>query len=210
MYMRLQFHSKAVRLSPEITRTFDDIIRKLLHLPDELELSPRRLSPLDSELGTAVLEIMRQLKKNSASSSSSSRLTDQDEDQLRWVSALRILRGNINVALEHDRYIRSGGGCEALYGRVGLLWALFNLRRLCHDSQSVSSRKVKGGRKGGRRSEMVRGLADHVRDEVLQKLVDMVVEAGKTGAEMYKAQYGEKPAGMRLIWNWHDSWYLGA
>ena len=204
MYLRLQFHSKAVQLPPELTSGFDETIRKLIHLPYEIEISSRRLSPIETEVGAAVLEIMRQLSLEN--STSTSRLADRD--QLRWVNALRILKGNINAALEHDRHIRSGGGCEVLYGRAGLLWTLINLRRLCDDAHLGTSRRRGSG--GGRRSVMLRKLAEYVRDEVLQVLVDMIVSAGKKGAEMYEEQYGERPVGMRLIWNWHDAWYLGA
>jgi len=110
--------------------------------------------------------------------------SDSDnEDDSRCEKAIVTLGFAVRIARASDR----DGGDEVLYGRAGLLWALLNLEKL----------HPKAG-------ERIRGWADG--DDVIGILVRRIIDAGRRGRVTAKKEYNVDT----LMWEWHDSMYLGA
>jgi hypothetical protein len=106
-----------------------------------------------------------------------------------------ILRDAHRAALDQDDNIMPDDGCEVLYGRAGLLYALLRLR---YSLDQLSAED----------SAARRGVQALVADDALRGVVDEIMRRGKIGAE----DYGERLRGVNappLMWSWHGKRYLG-
>jgi hypothetical protein len=82
------------------------------------------------------------------------------------------------------------GGDEALYGRVGLLWSILNIRQYNVDVGEIQGEL---GYTSG----------------AVQRLVDLILETGRSSAGEYSKRNGKSDT-LPLMWLWHDRYYLGA
>lgn len=136
-------------------------------------LRPGRLSPLGSaSLGAVLLRIAI-----GSSQFEGHRVHHRD---------VRSLQSAVEVALEQGKSL---GGDEPLYGRVGLLWAILNIRRLGFDSDTRTA------------------LSPLF--ESIPPLVEAIVETGILGAQSYTTSHGVDFS-LPLMWPWHDKDYVGA
>lgn len=139
-----------------------------------------RLSPLGSEsLGAPVTRIVA-----GCSAFDSNRTGPYDRVHGRDIITLREA---IQAAVRQGKDM---GGDEALYGRVGLLWAILNLRQCNVEDERVQVEL-----------EQISGS--------VQSLVDLIMETGKLGAQNYARDH-EREGALPLMWMWHDRYYLGA
>lgn len=100
----------------------------------------------------------------------------------------------VGLALASPRMVSHRGktmGCdEVLYGRAGLLWALVNLRAHMFDQATTDA------------------LVPIF--ESVPKLVDVLINSGRQGSEVYIKEYGEQTA-LPLMWEWMEGRFgLGA
>ena len=98
-----------------------------------------------------------------------------------------MLREAIRSALHQGTTL---GSDEALYGRVGLLWAILNFRQYSVDVEEVQ----------GELESLL---------EAVPRLLDLIMDTGRWGAHEYARQNGTLDA-LPLMWPWHDRYYIGA
>lgn len=139
-----------------------------------------RLSPLGSEsLGAPITRIL-----TACSAARSNRTSTNNRIHNRDIT---LLQEATQAAIDHGI---TAGGDEALYGRIGLLWAILNLRQCQIEDESFQA-----------------GLGPVF--ENLPRLVDLIVDTGKLGAHEYGRDQGRQDT-LPLMWKWHDRYYLGA
>jgi hypothetical protein len=88
-------------------------------------------------------------------------------------------------------------GCEVLYGRAGLLYALLFLRSNVR-AEIYSDAPLTGD------------IKSLVSFDTLRKVVDDVIERGTMGAEATRPPGVAPSAWPPLMWSWHHKLYLGA
>ena len=148
--------------------------------------SGSRASFLETSVGTAALLLVQHLR----------RPTDGTEKKVK--DAAGVIRDAIQVAINEEP---DDDGCELLYGRAGLLYALLYLRTqlaLAKDEPESSAKTTT--------------LAQLSSDRHVRLLVDDIVARGKLGAKAYARELlGEgTPRAPALMWRWHGKRYLGA
>ncbi|KAK2760701.1 hypothetical protein FQN54_001936 [Arachnomyces sp. PD_36] len=171
MFLRLE------RQTPYITGENQPPLPNLQMLADfynsQHQLRLGKLSPLGSEsLGAPVTRML------TACSSKTTPINHRDITMLHEATQAAIDDGS------------TPGADEALFGRVGLLWAILNLRRCKVDDEGAKA-----------------GL--NLVFENVQVLVDLLVDTGKAGAHNYARDNGHQGV-LPLMWVWHDRYYLGA
>ncbi|EIN04685.1 hypothetical protein PUNSTDRAFT_138330 [Punctularia strigosozonata HHB-11173 SS5] len=139
-----------------------------------------RSSFLETSIGTATLVLLYLL-------GSSSPL----HYPKNWETCVNAISGALRLASREEM---SEDGCEVLYGRAGLLYALLRLR----------SALPKATRE---QVEVVRAIEPLVADTSLTTLVDDIVERGAAGAKEYAHELNGN--GPPLMWSWHGKRYLG-
>jgi hypothetical protein len=88
-------------------------------------------------------------------------------------------------------------GCEVLYGRSGLLYALLFLR------SNVTAEMYSD-------TPLTRDIKTLISFDTLRKVVDDVIERGTMGAEATRPPGVAPSAWPSLMWSWHHKLYLGA
>jgi hypothetical protein len=144
--------------------------------------SGARASFLETGIGVATLVLLSELRRGGNG-------PFKNEVQ----SCLELLQSGTLLALK-DEGGMPDDGCEVLYGRAGLLYALLLLRL-------ESERAVQ--------SPLSAAVQQETSDDVLQSIVDEVMHRGHTGSAEYRKHYqgsGRTPA---LMWSWHGRRYLG-
>lgn len=158
-----------------------------LHLA--IPFSGEKASFLETSVGTATIVLLRGL------------LSDEDIPSKVFNGAVEVLEGAIDQAIKEEL---DSDGCEVLYGRAGLLYALLLLRRdMGGRTESINPSKSESfGR-------AVKGICS---DENLRSLVDDIVKRGRMGAREYAKELGaeERDRAPPLMWVWHGKRYLGA
>ncbi|KAH9914166.1 uncharacterized protein BXZ73DRAFT_92830 [Epithele typhae] len=172
-----------------------------------------RVAFLDTPVGPATLVLVRQLRLRQAPDSSAhkhARRGKLDADVLEqvelaetWLAAVRLVEQAAQVAESEPL---SDDGCEVLYGRAGLLYALLFLR----NELDVTLRDL--ARQGKVKDKVVRTVEGLCSDECLKAVVEDILRRGKFGAELYREQLeeSEREKAPRHMWRWHNSRYLGA
>ncbi|EPQ51489.1 hypothetical protein GLOTRDRAFT_22498, partial [Gloeophyllum trabeum ATCC 11539] len=150
--------------------------------------SGSRSAFLETSIGQAILILAEQLANPGAS------LFQPDIVQ----GCVQMLNGAMQVALgdKGGRGKVEEDGCEVLYGRAGLLYAILYLR------------SAAGGSSGNSLAKTVEPL---ISDQVIQALVDDIIKRGKTGATYYQGDLSgkDKERAPKLMWMWHGKRYLG-
>ena len=88
-------------------------------------------------------------------------------------------------------------GCEVLYGRAGLLYALLSLR------SSAAAEKYSDVPLTGE-------IKSLISFDTFRKLVDDVIDRGAMGADATRPPGVAPSAWPPLMWSWHRKLYLGA
>lgn len=181
MFLRLDQQAQVLADKDSSAPDFRTIVdqRILLHGP-ELPLLPTRLSPIGSScpLSAVVLRVL-----SAATSSSEGAGISKDD--------IRCLYDAVEMALSMPPVVPHGnrnmGVDELLFGRAGLLWALLNIRTHRFNQEAASA------------------LSPVF--EAIPRLIDVVVDAGRQGAESYSKQHGTKGS-FPLMWTWMEG-YVG-
>jgi hypothetical protein len=103
---------------------------------------------------------------------------------------------------EDRRETDDDGGCEVLYGRAGLLYALLRLRSVSRrsDINTTDSNSADSVMK-------IKALSSKAQ---LQLLVQSIIHRGQSGAATYAVELAGKLPAPPLMWAWHGKRYLGA
>lgn len=143
-----------------------------------------RASFLETSVGPATLSLIEHLRRQSHT----------HEIDETWRTCTQVLEGALQVAVREGL---DDDGCEVLYGRAGLLYALLLLRSELADNKQSSPVH-----------EVVDQLSS---DGNIQILVDDIVERGRFGAKEYadELDQDEKEDAPALMWIWHGRRYLG-
>lgn len=101
-------------------------------------------------------------------------------------------------------------GCELLYGRAGLLYALLLLRQAFQSDVHNSTPPANGDTFHAQVATIVKQLTCR---SILKKLADDLVHRGKIGAQDYIEDHEkaleEDEICPSLMWCWHGKRYLG-
>ncbi|PIL27270.1 hypothetical protein GSI_10417 [Ganoderma sinense ZZ0214-1] len=166
---------------------------------------------LETSVGPATLVLVRQLRLRQAPDSSAAKharrgkldgdLLDEVELSESWRGAMELISGAQETALSEPV---DDDGCEVLYGRAGLLYALLLLRSELVVTLSYLAQVGKGKDRVVRDTEALCG------DGSLKELVDDIIQRGELGAQRYAGELeeGEKARAPPLMWKWHGSRYL--
>ena len=149
--------------------------------------SPMRFSFIETYIGISTLVLVR------------SSLTSEKIIRENWLLAKECLefavRGTLNDSNSNEHM---DDGCEILYGRAGLIYALLYLR----DATKKYDQKERAA------------LENLISDTTISELVDSIVARGKTGARLLSSQSAFRHNGIigfpPLMWSWHRKRYLGA
>ncbi|KAI0827201.1 hypothetical protein BC628DRAFT_210366 [Trametes gibbosa] len=173
------------------------------------------VSYLETSIGPATLVLVRQLRlrqspdsyahKHARRGKLDSELLEELELQESWRGAADLVGDALEVALAEAA---GDDGCDVLYGRAGLLYALLLLRSELLLTMSYLTRS---GRPVG---SVVREVEALCSDESVRALVDDIVARGALGATRYVQEMDEDEDGRArappLMWRWHGSRYIGA
>lgn len=171
------------------------------------------VSYLETSIGPATLVLVRQLRLRQNPDSSAhkharrgkldSEILEELELQETWRGAADLIEDAVSLAVEEEL---DDDGCEVLYGRAGLLYALLLLRS---ELLLTVSYLTVAGKPGDKVVRKVEGLCS---DENIQALVDDIIKRGELGAERYtqELEQDERSKAPPLMWRWHGARYLGA
>ncbi|KAJ8488071.1 hypothetical protein ONZ51_g3790 [Trametes cubensis] len=171
------------------------------------------VSYLETSIGPATLVIVRQLRlrqnpdsnahKHARRGRLDSEVLEELELQETWRAAVDLINGAIETATAEEL---DEDGCEVLYGRAGLLYALILLRSELLITTNYLSHAGKPA------DRVVRDVEALCSDENIQALVDDIIKRGELGARRYQEELEESewPRAPPLMWKWHGSRYLGA
>lgn len=190
MYLRLALQSRALGLSDDSGERLPGYVQ--LHLPSEHHphaSRPGHVSPLDTHVGPAVIELLRQIHFKASSMSI-------------WESCLKTLRQAVSVAISDD----SLGGDDVLYGRAGLLWAMLALRNCFQEGKGDE----------GHRSDILEIVNDDFIRSMVVKTVDAGQRGADAFEHEYPHEWHVllrhmgSTSSRPLMWPWHGKIYLGA
>lgn len=113
-------------------------------------------------------------------------------------SCIKILEDAVLLSsMESPEGTSDQDGCEVLYGRAGLLYALLKLRTTSQHSSGTSA---------------VPDLQSLISDHTIGQVVETIVQRGMAGSAAYSAELsagGQLDNPPPLIWTWHAKRYLG-
>jgi hypothetical protein len=123
-------------------------------------------------------------------------------DYHRYQRCVSILRSAVKLALYRPMHsenvpLTPYDGCEVLYGRAGLLYALLFLRSNA-TAETYSDVPLTGE------------IKNLISFDTFRKLVDDVIDRGTMGAEATRPPGVAPSAWPPLMWSWHRKLYLGA
>lgn len=157
--------------------------------PAHVHSKHTRLSFIETQLGIATLVLTR------------NHITSEQVIIDNFQAAKEYLELAIKVAVSpvsNDQH--QDDGCEILYGRAGLLYALLYLRKALHDiSPGVYSVVGQGT------------LGILVSDTNLSCLIESIISRGKYGSQLLSIDLKSCEASSipPLMWKWHGKRYLG-
>ncbi|KAI0027664.1 hypothetical protein K488DRAFT_90586 [Vararia minispora EC-137] len=187
---------------PHLTSRQTAYTQLVLALKSDQLRTPSRGSKagfLDTSVGPATLVLYYQLMHYVPASASVPPPFSQKE--CHWCA--RLLHDAISCATRDEDGEPPEYGCELLYGRAGLLYALLLLRQAMPTAALSSPNNVDG----------IEALLDLVRPltrtATLKVLVDDIVRRGRIGAVRFNTE-SRLTDGPSLMWTWHSKRYLGA
>ncbi|KAJ7653299.1 hypothetical protein DFH06DRAFT_1205264 [Mycena polygramma] len=190
-------------LSPSELLSFTDA-----RLTQALSLSPTSLSSpssgshssfLETVVGIATLILIRAIDYVCTATT-----VNQSPFSDSWAACAQLIKSATSMAISEDRRSDTDddGGCEILYGRAGLLYAILRLRgaswrRDINSADSTSADLI----------TTTRALSSEAQ---LELLVQSIIHRGQSGAAAYAAELDGKLPAPPLMWTWHGKRYLGA
>lgn len=189
--------SRNFALSPAFISLGDQVLASAVKLSvsegDLKVRSPARASFLETDVGASTLMLLRLIER-----SSGIHINDSS-----WQYCIQLLQ--LAVAQITSRRFDADDGCEVLYGRAGLLYALLLIRgaiRVHADSVETS---------GALPDKLLESLDRLASDDNICVIVKAIIDFGREGAR----EYAEDIAGSGsipppLMWVWHGKRYLGA
>ena len=174
-----------------------------------------RVAYLETSVGPATLVLVRQLRlrqnpesnahKHARRGKLDAEILDEVELAETWRGAIELISGAHEVATTEKI---SDDGCEVLYGRAGLLYALLLLR----SELTVTLNYLDHAHPGKPREKVVREVERLCSDENIKALVDDIIQRGEFGAQLYaeELEESERQNAPSLMWRWHGTRYLGA
>ncbi|KAI0718439.1 hypothetical protein C8T65DRAFT_639085 [Cerioporus squamosus] len=172
-----------------------------------------RVAYLETSIGPATLLLVRQLRlrqnpesnahKHARRGKLDGEILEEVELAETWKGAVDLISGAQEVATMETV---DDDGCEVLYGRAGLLYALLLLRSELVITLDYLSHA------GKQKERVVREVERLCSDDNIKALVDDIIERGHAGAKLYaeELEETERPKAPPLMWRWHGSRYLGA
>lgn len=160
--MRLSVQTKALALPPNIQNDLESKFLSDLPKWPTYARQPEKewLSPLDTNLGPALLIILYELHQPSTF------------DEHTWDAALNMLKKGVEIATT-DAQI---GGEEPMYSRSGVLWGTLNLLQCTQSGfADVPRRKM---------------VEDIVNPATIEKIVEKNIKVGEMGAEIHAERHG--------------------
>lgn len=152
---------------------------------------------LETSVGPATLVLVHELRALAASNGSAKRNVGKT-----WEAAARLLNDTLNVVANEEL---DEEGCEVLYGRAGILYALLLLReelnRVVLGYDRAPSDELQ-------KDPVAKAVARICAEQNLRTLVADIIARGQVGARAYVKEYGEAGA-PPLMWSWHNKRYLG-
>lgn len=182
--MRLDYQSSVLANQKAASSEFREYALQRIPsgLPD-MPLLSSRLSPAGSlsPVTAVALHILSAVAESKWGSDAQPSLSPE---------LITCLQDAVNLALKNEAIVPHGehrmGGDEMLYGRVGLLWLLLNVR-------------------AHRFSDETEAALAPVLDMVPQ-LIRVIIEAGREGSRNYLQKHGEKDA-HPLMYAWMEGHY---
>ena len=176
--------------SENLVAEADNHLARVLKQKLEFSYSSDRLSFVETNIGIAALVLTRGL------------WTSENVISNNWKASMDYLNDVIHKALAEDAredvYSPSNkeDGCEVLYGRAGLLYALLYIRKSFQ----------------GRPRQEQALVGDISSDQILASLVDSIMTRGKHGGFLLSSEFrtGDFAHLPPLMWTWHGKRYLGA
>ncbi|OBZ77248.1 LanC-like protein 2 [Grifola frondosa] len=195
-------------------------ISSLIAVPFSEPQSGADASFLETSVGPATLVLVRQLRRRQLhlrqqppeghtlrhphkTKSEGDALVEEIELNETWDECVQLLDNTVQVALDEQV---GGGGCEVLYGRAGLLYALLFLRA------ELSAARTALAQTPHDRDRVIASVIRLSSDANISALVNDIIQRGITGAKLYKDELDdeEKALAPPLMWSWHGKRYLGA
>lgn len=166
--------------------------------------SGSRASFLETSVGPATLTLKERIWVGSGARSASVNKSDLQKLEEFWQPCAQLLEAAIQVSISEEI---DDDGCEVLYGRAGLLYALLLLRT------ELASLRDGGMSISQTEDPAVRAVASLCSDANVQALVDDIMKRGRVGAREYQEELAslrdERDKVPPLMWRWHVSRYLG-
>jgi Lanthionine synthetase C-like protein len=100
----------------------------------------------------------------------------------------------------------SEDGCELLYGRAGLLYAMLFLRQY----RTTSSLSLQNDTHSPEASSIRVLLRPLTSSTTLQRLVNDIIRRGVEGATRLASELEAEESQQGLMWSWHGKRYLGS
>ncbi|KAH9838013.1 uncharacterized protein C8Q71DRAFT_706445 [Rhodofomes roseus] len=176
------------------------LMSKQLSIPP----SGSRASFLETSVGPATLILKERIWVGSDARSASVSKSDLQKLEEFWQPCAQLLESAIQVSVSEEI---DDDGCEVLYGRAGLLYALLLLRT------ALASLRDGGMSISQTEDPAVRAVTSLCSDANVQALVDDIMKRGKIGAREYQEELAslrdERDKVPPLMWRWHVSRYLG-
>ncbi len=195
-------------------KTFPDTpTSSLIAVPFHEPHHGNRVSYLETSIGPATLLLVRQLRlrqnpesnahKHARRGKLDGEILEEVELAETWKGAVDLISGAHEVATMESV---DDDGCDVLYGRAGLLYALLLLRSELVITLDYLSHA------GKQKERVVREVEKLCSNDNIKTLVDDIIERGQAGAKLYAEELEEssRPKAPPLMWRWHGSRYLGA
>ena len=144
---------------------------------------------LETDVGTAALVLAQHVRSASKDTAALAK------------TAATLLRDAVQAAV--DEPCDHDDGCEVLYGRAGLLYALLFLRVRLREASTVHFDELQNS------NEVLQSVSKLTADDNLRELVDDIVTRGEVGAKAYAEEFQERQRVPSLMWRWHGKRYLG-
>jgi hypothetical protein len=155
---------------------------------------------LDTSVGPATLVLYYQLTHFMTGPTSAPSRPPFSEKECRWCAHL--LHEAVSCVTHDEEGELPEHGCELLYGRAGLLYALLLLRQSLPASSSSSPNSPDG----------IESLYDLIRPltrtATIKIIVDDIMRRGRQGAARFAAE-ARLTDGPGFVWMWHGKRYLG-
>ncbi|KAK2467919.1 hypothetical protein APHAL10511_000214 [Amanita phalloides] len=175
-------------LRENFERMADRHVAQALRAPEALSVRGTRVSFLETSIGIVTLAILHR--------------SDSSDDE--WVSYVAVLNRAVQNIVHEDNYpsMANDDGCEVLYGRAGLLYALLLLRAA-----------IQAGLFNKLPPETARQLNQLIAIDNLRVVVGSIIVRGRRGSSWLREELAAitktEPDVPPLMWSWHQKRYLG-